>query len=157
MVRAFRLNHAVIGLAGEVGELASQMQKHLYYQRPLDLTNVKEEAGDILWYLALLFNTLCIDFGDVMESNIAKLRKRFPDKFCLERVKEENRDRAEEAAAVEAFLETELSPGRTLAFRSNQDPETQDMPFYCCSQKAEGLPCSCSPSNRPGCGSSSGV
>ena len=38
-----RLNHAVIGMMGEVGELVSQLEKWIYYGRPLDVVNVSEE------------------------------------------------------------------------------------------------------------------
>lgn len=155
-MKIFRLNHALTGLTGEVGELASQWQKFMYYQRNLDETNMVEEVGDVLWYVALLLNTLGISIYDVMEANIAKLRKRFPDKFCFEAAKEEKRDLVEERKAVEGFLEYEMGQHKTLAFASNSDPETQDMPYYCCSQRAEGLPCQC-PVNRAVCGATSGV
>lgn len=76
-----RLLHAVIGIATEAGELAEQLFGHLFFGRPLDQVHIEEELGDILWYVALACNALGVDMQKVMDMNIAKLRKRYPDKF----------------------------------------------------------------------------
>lgn len=96
-----RLNHAVLGLAGEVGELASAVEKWIYYGQGLDATNVLEEIGDCLWYLAQACNVLEADMGDVMQSNIDKLRKRYPDKYTNEHAAEKNRDRVAEREVLD--------------------------------------------------------
>ncbi len=96
-----RLNHAVIGMTGEVGELASTMQKWLHYGQPLDKVNVEEELGDLLWYVALACNALGVSMESVMEKNIAKLKKRYPDKYTEELAREENRNRESERRALE--------------------------------------------------------
>ena len=57
------------------------MKKHLFYVKDLDRVNIIEEAGDLLWYLAILFDELGTSFHEVMSSNIAKLRSRYPEKF----------------------------------------------------------------------------
>ena len=104
-IQPIRLNHSVIGLAGEVGELASRIQKWIYYGKPLDeaaLTNLAEEYGDCLWYIAEGLNALGLDMGKVMEANIAKLRIRYPEKYSDLLAAEENRKREEEAKAVAA-------------------------------------------------------
>lgn len=98
---AVRLIHGVLGLQGEVGELAGALEKWLYYGQELDQTNLKEEIGDCLWYLALVCNAMEYDMGSLMRANIEKLKKRFPDKFCEDSVREENRDREKEAETVE--------------------------------------------------------
>jgi NTP pyrophosphatase (non-canonical NTP hydrolase) len=76
-----RLNHAVLGMAGEVGELAGALEKWLYYGRALDRENLIEEMGDLLWYVAQLCNGIAVDMSMVMEANIAKLRARYPEKY----------------------------------------------------------------------------
>lgn len=45
--------HALIGLAGEFGELAGAIKKHVVYGKALDRVNVMEEISDIFWYLNL--------------------------------------------------------------------------------------------------------
>ena len=81
LTRAVQAMHAVLGLSSEVGELCDAYKKSIYYGRPLDVTNVSEEIGDVLWYLALL----CDDLGTTLEAemcrNIAKLQARYPEKF----------------------------------------------------------------------------
>ena len=94
-----RLLHATMGLCTEAGELTDQLKKHLFYGKELDRVNLIEEAGDLLWYLAILFNDIDTTFGEVMSSNIAKLRSRYPDKFT--QVHAEKRDLKNERETLE--------------------------------------------------------
>ena len=75
------LMHAALGLAGEAGEFADAIKKHLVYGRDLDRENAAEELGDILWFVALGCATLGITMHDVAQANIDKLRKRYPEKY----------------------------------------------------------------------------
>lgn len=99
-----RVNHAVIGLAGEVGEIASLVQKWIYYGKSFKGNELKaalmEETGDVLWYVALMLNALGLNMEAVMKANIAKLRVRYPDKYTDVLAAEESRDRKKEAMAV---------------------------------------------------------
>lgn len=96
---AARPLHAVIGLQTEVGELADAFKRHVFYGKPLDETNVKEELGDLLWYIAILTDWYGMDLAEVMERNIAKLRARYPEKFTEGHAVE--RDLAAERAVLE--------------------------------------------------------
>lgn len=78
---ADRLLHAGIGMATESGEFLDQLKKHFFYNKALDLTNLREELGDLLWYIAIAMHALDTDFPTEMERVIRKLRVRFPDKF----------------------------------------------------------------------------
>lgn len=73
--------HAVLGLAGEVGELVDAVKKSVLYDKTLDVTNVKEECGDILWYMALMLDTVGSNFKEVMQMNHDKLEKRYPSGY----------------------------------------------------------------------------
>lgn len=95
------LLHGVIGLTGEVGELATAVEHYAYYKKEFDRSNVIEELGDALWYIAELCDALDVSMEQVMSLNIMKLRKRFPEKFDHDLAKEENRDREGEAKAME--------------------------------------------------------
>ena len=96
--------HATIGLQGEAGELASVMQKWLWYGKSFTLDElkqkIKDEAGDVLWYIAELLSAFGLNIGDVMQANIAKLKVRYPDKYADALAADEARDRLAEAAAV---------------------------------------------------------
>lgn len=82
--RAMHLNHAVIGICTEAGELADQLKRHVFYGRPLDLVNIKEEAGDLLWYISLALTQCGLTISEAMDANIAKLKARYPLKFTEE-------------------------------------------------------------------------
>lgn len=87
-----RILHAAIGCVTEAGELIDAIKKSVFYGKELDLTNIKEEAGDILWYLAILFDTLGTDFETEMSRVINKLKVRFPDKFTEQDAEVRNLD-----------------------------------------------------------------
>jgi len=78
------LLHAAMGCETEVGEIMDAMKKTIFYGKPLDIVNVKEELGDILWYIALGLHACGADFEEAMTANIAKLKARYPDKFSSE-------------------------------------------------------------------------
>jgi NTP pyrophosphatase (non-canonical NTP hydrolase) len=98
-----RINHAVVGLAGEVGELAQLLEKWVYYGQSLSIPDVEEEVGDCLWYLALLCTAVGIPMERAMEGNLAKLKARFPHKFTEEAAA--NRDPAAERKAADEAVE----------------------------------------------------
>lgn len=89
-----RLLHASMGIQTEGGEIADALKRHVFYGKPLDRVNIVEEAGDILWYVAVLLDTVGSSFDEAMDKNIAKLKARFGDKFT-------------EAAALERNLAAE--------------------------------------------------
>ena len=72
--------HMAVGISGEAGELLDAIKKHSIYQKPLDFDNVKEEAGDILFYLTGLLNDVGITLNECIEANREKLSKRYPNK-----------------------------------------------------------------------------
>lgn len=99
MLQNPRILHAGMGLVTEAGELLDALKKATYYGKELDLTNVKEEAGDMLWYLAILFDALGTSFEEEQARVIAKLKARFPEKFTEEAA--ENRDLEAERVILE--------------------------------------------------------
>ena len=72
-----------MGLAGETGETIDIFKKHIYQGKDLDINDVIEEIGDILWYIANLCNVNKITMKECMESNVEKLRKRYPNGFSI--------------------------------------------------------------------------
>lgn len=90
------LKHMAIGIAGEAGELLDAIKKAIIYRKPLDLENVKEEVGDIYFYvvgfssdypmfeleqIVELLGEMCqlcgFTLNDCVEANKAKLSKRY--------------------------------------------------------------------------------
>ena len=51
----------------------------------LDKERLKKELGDIAWYLAEAATALEIPLEDILQTNIDKLKKRYPDWFEAKR------------------------------------------------------------------------
>lgn len=75
------LLHAAMGISTESGELMDAFKRKLFYGKELDVVNLKEEVGDIMWYVAILLRELDLDFNEILQLNIDKLQARFPHKF----------------------------------------------------------------------------
>lgn len=69
--------HMAVGVSGEAGELLDAMKKAVIYRKPLDIENVKEEIGDVLFYLQGLCNSIGYSFDKAMQDNMDKLNKRY--------------------------------------------------------------------------------
>ena len=51
-----RINHALVGMLGEVGELIDVHKREWIYEQPFDLLNIIEELGDFYFYFTMLKN-----------------------------------------------------------------------------------------------------
>lgn len=94
-----RVLHAVVGKFTEAGEMLQAIDNSILDDAPLDVVNMKEEFGDDKWYDAILCDALAIDMQAVCDTNIAKLRARYPDKFTAEAAN--NRDLENERKVLE--------------------------------------------------------
>ena len=79
--RAIRLLHGSCGIATEAGELLDTIKKYAFYGKEIDTVNLVEEIGDLMWYSAIILDELNVDFEDVMNKNINKLKARYGEKF----------------------------------------------------------------------------
>ena len=80
-----RILIAALGLCGESGEVAENVKKSLFQGHPLETSALRDELGDVLWYFVFLCDTVGLTVEDVMEANVTKRRKRYPDGFSSER------------------------------------------------------------------------
>lgn len=69
--------HAILGIATESAELVEVLTKPGEEYR----AKLMDEAGDCLFYLAMLFRSLNTTFEEVADLNIQKLKVRFPNGF----------------------------------------------------------------------------
>lgn len=74
------LNHAVLGLASEAGEVAGIFQKE-YQGHTIDPEHLKRELGDCLWMIAEACESRGWTLSEVMQANLDKLQERYPDGF----------------------------------------------------------------------------
>ena len=79
------LINSVMGLCGESGEAIDIVKKWYAHGHELDREHLKKELGDIAWYLAEAATALDLDLSDVLEGNIDKLKKRYPEGFETEK------------------------------------------------------------------------
>lgn len=87
-----RIEHAAMGIVTEAAELMDDVKKSKIYGRELDKVHLIEEAGDCMWYLAILADELGVSFEDMWEKNINKLRTRYPEKYTNEKALERDLD-----------------------------------------------------------------
>jgi len=80
--KMLRLLHCAMGMCTEAGEIQDQLKRAIFYPgAKLDLDNIIEEAGDMLWYVGVLCNLLDISLTQLLTANINKLHKRYPEGF----------------------------------------------------------------------------
>ena len=51
-----RMRHSRMGITTELGELIDIFKKHIYYGKDIKELHLKEELGDLFWYVGLGFN-----------------------------------------------------------------------------------------------------
>lgn len=124
-----RVAHGTIGLSTEIGELLDAYKKHWFYKKDLDMDNVLEEIGDLIWYYELLIDEvgqhpvmkiklqsiremmgnlllhLEAEYDDCRNAVIRKLRVRYPNNFT-----EFDADNRDTKAEMEAFNDVKESP-----------------------------------------------
>ena len=99
--RLDNIMHAAMGIAGEAGEVIDIVKKVYAYGKPLLTNDLVEEAGDLVWYLNLLFKSLDTTWEEVFDLNIKKLEARYPD-LRFDADKAINRDVEAEKVAMAA-------------------------------------------------------
>ena len=95
-----RLLHACMGMQTETAEFTDALKKSIFYGKTLDVVNLKEELGDLLWYVSIAMDELGTNYDAEMQRVINKLKSRYPEKFTEE--KAENRDLKTEREILEA-------------------------------------------------------
>jgi NTP pyrophosphatase (non-canonical NTP hydrolase) len=79
------LVNGALGLTGEAGEVADLVKKSRMQGHDLDPEHIAKELGDIMWYVAETATAIGYDLDNIMQMNIDKLIKRYPDGFSSER------------------------------------------------------------------------
>ena len=76
-----RLLTAGVGINAEGGEFLEIIKKMVFQGKPWNEDNREHliiELGDVMWYVAQATMALDISFDEVIETNVNKLKKRYP-------------------------------------------------------------------------------
>ena len=82
------LLQGVMGMSGESGEALDIVKKIMFQGHELNEATKEHlirELGDVLWYVATTAEALNVPLETVMQTNIDKLRARYPKRFDAER------------------------------------------------------------------------
>ena len=79
------LINSVMGLCGEAGEAIDIVKKWMAQGHALNKEQLVKELGDIAWYLAEAATALDMPLEEILQGNIERLRKRYPNGFEAER------------------------------------------------------------------------
>lgn len=75
------LLNGCLGLSGEVGEFNDMVKKWIFHEKPLDEEHLKKECSDIMWYIAMICESMEWELNEIMRINIEKLKARYPQGF----------------------------------------------------------------------------
>jgi NTP pyrophosphatase (non-canonical NTP hydrolase) len=75
------LLNGVMGMCGEAGECIDLLKKSTFQGHTLDREHMGKELGDVAWYIALSAYALDYTLEDILQMNVDKLRKRYPNGF----------------------------------------------------------------------------
>ncbi len=67
-----------MGVAGEAGEVVEKWKKIVAYKGGTvsqeDLDELAKELGDVVWYIAVMADSLGLSFDEIMRRNVKKLQ-----------------------------------------------------------------------------------
>lgn len=79
------LMNGIMGAAGESGELTDLLKKQIFHGHPFDREHYIKECGDVLYYLALIAESLDTTLEEIAIVNNKKLWERYPDGFSVDK------------------------------------------------------------------------
>lgn len=116
---SFDLLHMTLGMVTESAEIADLLKKHMAYDRPLDKQKLKDELGDLQFYLIGALVDLGSSLEEIIRMNIAKLKTRYPDGYNHKSAN--NRNKEAENAAQEKVVNVD---GEVVLKGSEKDDRT---------------------------------
>lgn len=81
--RELGIVHAMMGLMGELGEVAEHVKKRIFMDRQefMNQPEMKKELGDVEYYITQMETLMGLLKSEVMEGNNRKLAARYPKGF----------------------------------------------------------------------------
>ncbi len=146
-----QLIHALMGIRTEADELQNPIWRLIRRNEhlPVDIVNLKEELGDLLWYIGLACHCLGVTFEQLFDINCEKLKVRYPNKFTQDSAVNRNleAERASLEQSASASVGSDLEPEEpivktpltqpaeakaTVSYPESTEPESEFMGADCC-------------------------
>jgi len=93
-----------LGVAGEAGDVAGCIKKTFSHNND-QKEGIRENLGDTMWYIAMICNFFNWDMDKVLEENVKKLKKRYPNGFTFEDAKRDRIDWNEDVPTINELIE----------------------------------------------------
>lgn len=121
---------SLLGLAGEIGTLLAGYKKYVRDGSAYELfpSNVEEELGDILWYVASAATKFDLPLERIAESNIEKVTDRWPSQQDDRRLKRTAEAHFDALCAPEEQLPREFE----IEIRPVTDPDLSEPKIQVC-------------------------
>lgn len=68
---------AAMALVVQIKKVTEPVKKHLYHEKPLNVGDLAEELGDVIWYVVALAIVNNIRLEDILKLNKKKLEERY--------------------------------------------------------------------------------
>lgn len=68
--------YTVLGASGETGEIQEKLKKAIREDDPSYIEDMRDEVGDVLWYLSQVCEEFGWSMGEIADDNLAKLQDR---------------------------------------------------------------------------------
>lgn len=78
------LTNWAFGITGEAGEVVDAIKKIIFHGHYPGATKLKDELGDLLWYITVTADSCGYTLEELAVSNNIKLKMRYPVKFTSE-------------------------------------------------------------------------
>lgn len=85
MAKRDHIFNGCMGLCGEAGEVIDLVKKHAFQDGRQIRDELRDELGDVLWYIAETASAMGLSMEEIAQYNISKLRRRYPDGFEADR------------------------------------------------------------------------
>lgn len=72
-----------LGITGEAGDVASCIKKTLIHDND-QRAGIRENIGDAMWYMAMICNYFGWNLQEILDENVEKLKKRYPNGFTTQ-------------------------------------------------------------------------
>jgi NTP pyrophosphatase (non-canonical NTP hydrolase) len=109
----------VLALQIRAGNIGSMIKAHLYYNKPFDLVSLVENLNEIVVSVNMVCKGFGFTFQEVLQTNIDKLRQRYPEQYT-DQDAIERKDEAPLTATLTEPTQTELEAHHAQLLRFAQ-------------------------------------